>query len=161
MENGSLMKVEGIAECSPWSILQYFWPVLSDNQSWKPFFVFFFEWPLRTCFTVIFNNTFYFILSSSINAYQKQIKVILITSEMISAYIFTVAFFLLPLTFPFTECVHFRTSNAHNFRICEQKHQVWVYIFSVRMWQYQNYMGLLKIFSTSFLQGVRHCMYSL
>ena len=24
MENGSLMKVESIAECSPWSILQYF-----------------------------------------------------------------------------------------------------------------------------------------
>ena len=23
-DNGSLMKVEGIAECSPWSILQYF-----------------------------------------------------------------------------------------------------------------------------------------
>ena len=25
------MKVERIAECSPWSILQYFWPALSDN----------------------------------------------------------------------------------------------------------------------------------
>ena len=24
MENGSLMKVKSIAECSPWSILQYF-----------------------------------------------------------------------------------------------------------------------------------------
>ena len=44
---------------------------------------------------------FYFILSSEFNAYQKQIKVISITSEMIwykslvliSAYIFTVAFF--------------------------------------------------------------------
>ena len=24
MDNGSLMKVESIAECSPWSILQYF-----------------------------------------------------------------------------------------------------------------------------------------
>ena len=33
MENGSLMKVECIAECSPWSILQYFWPALSDNSS--------------------------------------------------------------------------------------------------------------------------------
>ena len=31
--NGSLMKVERIAECSPWSILQYFWPALSDNWS--------------------------------------------------------------------------------------------------------------------------------
>ena len=51
----------------------------------------------------------YFILSSEINAYQKQIKVISITSEMIRyqslvidiAYIFTVGFFGSPLTFPF------------------------------------------------------------
>ena len=28
MTNGSLMKVESIADCSPWSILQYFWPTL-------------------------------------------------------------------------------------------------------------------------------------
>ena len=28
------MKVESIAEC----ILQYFWPALSDNWSWKPIF---------------------------------------------------------------------------------------------------------------------------
>ena len=27
------MKVESIAECSPWSILQYFWPAFSDNWS--------------------------------------------------------------------------------------------------------------------------------
>ena len=38
MTNGSLMKVERIAECSPWSILQYFGPALSDNWSLKPFF---------------------------------------------------------------------------------------------------------------------------
>ena len=31
MTNGSLMQVESIAECSTWSILQYFWPALSDN----------------------------------------------------------------------------------------------------------------------------------
>ena len=30
------MKVESIAECSPWSILQYVWPALSDNWFWKP-----------------------------------------------------------------------------------------------------------------------------
>ena len=35
------MKVESIAECSPWSILQYFWPALSNNQPLKPIFVFF------------------------------------------------------------------------------------------------------------------------
>ena len=38
MTNDSLMKVESIAECSPWSILQYFWPALCDNWSWKPIF---------------------------------------------------------------------------------------------------------------------------
>ena len=38
MANGSLMKVESIAECSNGSILQYFWPSLNDNQSWKPIF---------------------------------------------------------------------------------------------------------------------------
>ena len=38
MTNGSLMKVGNIAECSLWSILQYYWPALSDNWSWKPIF---------------------------------------------------------------------------------------------------------------------------
>ena len=38
MENGTLIKVESIAECSPWSILQYFWPALSDTWYWKPIF---------------------------------------------------------------------------------------------------------------------------
>ena len=33
MTFGSLMKVEKIAECSPWSILQYFLPALRDNWS--------------------------------------------------------------------------------------------------------------------------------
>ena len=32
------MKVKSIAECFGWSILQYFWPALSYNWSWKPFF---------------------------------------------------------------------------------------------------------------------------
>ena len=40
IENSRLMKVESIAE-STWSILQYFYPALSDNLSWKPIFVFF------------------------------------------------------------------------------------------------------------------------
>ena len=30
---GSSMQVESIAECSPWSILQYFWAALSNNWS--------------------------------------------------------------------------------------------------------------------------------
>ena len=32
VENGSLMKVETIAECSPWSILHYFEPALNNNR---------------------------------------------------------------------------------------------------------------------------------
>ena len=39
MTNGSLMKVNSISECSTWSILQYFWPALSDNLLWKTIFV--------------------------------------------------------------------------------------------------------------------------
>ena len=50
--NGSLMKVESITECSPWSILQYFWPALSNNWSCKPVFGLLFEWQLKTGFTV-------------------------------------------------------------------------------------------------------------
>ena len=40
MTNGTGSKVESIAECSHWSILQYVWPALSDNRSWKPILVF-------------------------------------------------------------------------------------------------------------------------
>ena len=32
------MKVKSIAECSKESILQYFWPTLSNNWSWKQIF---------------------------------------------------------------------------------------------------------------------------
>ena len=39
--DGSLMQVESIAECSPWSILQYFWPSLGNNRSWNQILVFF------------------------------------------------------------------------------------------------------------------------
>ena len=38
MTNGSLMKVESIAECSPCNFMQYVWPALSDNQFWEPIF---------------------------------------------------------------------------------------------------------------------------
>ena len=50
MTKGSLMKVESIAECSKGSILQilqYFWPALSNNRSWKPILVFFLSDRLR------------------------------------------------------------------------------------------------------------------
>ena len=36
----------------PRSILQYFWPALSDNQSWKSFLLSSFAWPLKTGLTV-------------------------------------------------------------------------------------------------------------
>ena len=54
MTNGSLMKGESIAECSLWSILQYFWSALRDNRSWKPSFSCLFEWPLKTGFAVLY-----------------------------------------------------------------------------------------------------------
>ena len=47
LKNGSLIKVESSAECSPWSILQYFWPALSHNQYWKPIFMFVLSGRLR------------------------------------------------------------------------------------------------------------------
>ena len=52
MTIGSLRKAKSIAEC--WSILQYFWPALSDNWSRKPIFDFrsFWEWLFNTGFTV-------------------------------------------------------------------------------------------------------------
>ena len=44
MTNDSLMKVESIAECSPWSILQYYWrPTVLKNN-----FLSFWEWPFFT-----------------------------------------------------------------------------------------------------------------
>ena len=49
---------------------------------------------------------------------------------------------------------HFESSNAYNFLICEQKHQVWVGLFLVRtrgtFW-YQNNSDLLKFFDFAFL----------
>ena len=47
------MKVKSIAECSPWSILQYFCPALSDKSVLKTNFGVLFEWPLKTGFTVL------------------------------------------------------------------------------------------------------------
>ena len=40
----------------PRSILQYFWPALSDYQSWKSFLLTSFEWPLKTGLTVEWKN---------------------------------------------------------------------------------------------------------
>ena len=45
----TLMKVESIAECSEGSILQYFWPTLSDNWSSKPIYGLF----ESVCFTQV------------------------------------------------------------------------------------------------------------
>ena len=43
-----------------WSILQYFWPALSNNRHWKPIFNLIFEWPLKTCFTVHLSRDIWF-----------------------------------------------------------------------------------------------------
>ena len=53
MAKGRLMKVESIVECSPLNILQYFWPALRDNRSWKPIFGLLFERLLKTGLTVL------------------------------------------------------------------------------------------------------------
>ena len=56
------MKVESIAECSPWSILQYFWPALSDNWSWKPICGLFESGLFITGFTVPFDASEFMII---------------------------------------------------------------------------------------------------
>ena len=63
MTNGSLMKVKSIAECSPWSNLQYFWPALSYNWSWKQIFGLFFRVAVLEWFYCIqhLRNTYSFI----------------------------------------------------------------------------------------------------
>ena len=41
------MQVTSIAECSPWSILQYFWPSLNYHLSLSPLFCLFLSGRLR------------------------------------------------------------------------------------------------------------------
>ena len=48
-----LMQVKSIAECSKGSILQSFGPSLSYHLALRPLFCLFFEWPLKTGFTII------------------------------------------------------------------------------------------------------------
>ena len=94
-------------------------------------------------------NSFCFILISEINAYQKQIKVISITSEMIW-YQFHCGVFDHLWLFHSLNATQFESSNAYNFLICEQKHPVCVGIFLVKTWGtfwYQNNSGLLIFFS--------------
>ena len=65
MTDGSLMKIKIIAECSPLSILQFFWPALSNNLSWKPILVFFLIGRLRQvllyhiCFNLLCSDGYY------------------------------------------------------------------------------------------------------
>ena len=70
--NGSLMQVESIAECSPWSILQYFWPALSDNWSWKPIFGLFESGRLRP---VLLYETYNFYLRTHNSCILKEMQV--------------------------------------------------------------------------------------
>ena len=59
-----LMQVKSIAECSPWSILQYFRPSLSYLLSIRFLFCLL-EWPLKTGFTVHRNDLFPVLISVS------------------------------------------------------------------------------------------------
>ena len=45
--NYCLMQVKSIAECSPWSILQYFRPTLSYHMALRPFYCIFLSGRLR------------------------------------------------------------------------------------------------------------------
>ena len=54
-----LMKVERILECSPWSILQYFWPALSAHWCWNPILEFFFSGHLGQFFGLAFASVHY------------------------------------------------------------------------------------------------------
>ena len=45
MTNGTLMKVESIAECSPWSILQLLLTCIKQQLVLKIIFWSFWEWP--------------------------------------------------------------------------------------------------------------------
>ena len=70
MTNGSLMEVESIAECSPWSILQYFWPALSDDWSWKTIFDIFETGRFRQVF--LYRHIFSWIVSCPLSITAKQ-----------------------------------------------------------------------------------------
>ena len=106
-------------------------------------------------------NAFYFILSSEINAYQNQIKVISITSEMIwyqslvndiSLY-FHCSVLGSPLAFPFTLFSSLRKFKRLLLSYLWTKHLVWVVVFLVRTWEtfwYQNNSDLLKFFDFEF-----------
>ena len=60
---GTLMQVKSIAECSPWSILQYSWPAFRDNWSWKPIFDLFKSGRLRQVLLYIDGGTFNLVFS--------------------------------------------------------------------------------------------------
>ena len=51
--NYRLMQVKSIAECSKGSIMQPFWLSLSYHLLLRSLFCLFFEWLLKTCFTVL------------------------------------------------------------------------------------------------------------
>ena len=68
MANGSLMKVESVAECSPWSILQYFWPELSDDRLENQFLVPFLSGRLRQVslyFYVVSSKAMFYVMAIS------------------------------------------------------------------------------------------------
>ena len=91
-----------------------------------------------------------------------KIKVISITSEMIwyqslvfdiSLYFHCSVFLDHLWLFHSLNAAHFESSNACNFLICQDKHQVWVVIFLVRTWGtfwYQINSDLLKFFDFEF-----------
>ena len=65
-----LNDVKSIAKCSPWSILQYSWPALSDNDLENQFWSYF-EWPLQTGSTVLHFYLIFELFTCSIRVVSK------------------------------------------------------------------------------------------
>ena len=74
--NYRLMQVKSIAECSKGSILQYMWPALSYHMALRPF-LYIFEWPLKTGFTVFKNYFSYFSTKIYVMGTQKNCLIII------------------------------------------------------------------------------------
>ena len=95
MDNGSLMKVESIAECSPSSILQYFWPALIDNWFKKQFLVFFLSGRLRQVLLYIyFLYVFQSLLNQRSDTHSPQYLGSIIPAYIVMLVMAVIAFFM-------------------------------------------------------------------
>ena len=129
MTYGSLMKVKSIAECSPWSILQYFWPE-RDNWSWKPIFGLLFEWLLKTGFTVCKPPPRTPVASGAVNF--KVVILLLLGSVFVAA----------PTVFGPFVCLRWCfTSKSTLFSVMSGCFLTW-FLFDLILYQFSYYVGM-------------------